>query len=253
MCTAVSRTVIASCAILVVGAGCWRPPLPTRDEQQQGYILLLQGIDYTAWQMADTYRGLRDAGIRGAIDVPDWGYRNSFGAAGRNIKELEHNRDLAAGYARQIADYQKAFPGRPTCIIGYSGGAAIGVFAAEVLAPGVQIDRMILLGAALSPDYDLSRALSRCDRGIVNLYSAEDSLVLGALTKKYGTMDRKYVASAGHVGFTRPATASQPALYAKLTQVAWTPEMRAQGHDGGHFGWLARRWAAEVVAPYVKQ
>lgn len=261
-----------------MAAGCWQPPKMQRTELERGYILVLEGIDFAAWQMAGTYQGLRDAGIDCAIDVPDWGYRNEFNSGYRNLTDLPNNRRWVERLARDIADYQKEHPGRPVDIIGYSGGGALAVMTAEALPSGVRLDRIILLGAAMSPDYDLRPALSRCERGIVNFYSSADAIVLGTGTKLYGTIDRKKTVSAGHVGFKTPAglpssrpegraasaskeeqrgedtpfVASQPALYAKLTQVAWTPSMWWLGHDGAHFGWVARRWTDEVVAPYLK-
>lgn len=272
--------------VLAASAGCWQPPKITRAQQERGYILVLEGIDFNVWQMAGTYHGLRDAGIDAAIDVPDWGYRNVFNSGYRNLSDLPNNRRLCEQFARRIGDYLREYPGRPVDIIGYSGGGALAVMTAEALPPGVTLDRIILLGAALSPDYDLSTALSRCRRGIVNFYSSADCLVLGAGTKLYGTIDRRKTPAAGHVGFRvpqeardirgagppgepRPAADTRPGRprgdastrpggpqggpYAKLTQIAWTPSMWRLGHDGGHFGWVARQWTAEVVAPWLKQ
>lgn len=260
--------------LLALAAGCWQPPKMERTELDRGYILVLEGIDFNAWQMAGTWQGLRDAGIDYAIDVPDWGYRNQFNGGYRNLTDLANNRRWVERFVSKIVDYRKEYPGCPVDIIGYSGGGALAIFTAETLPPGLTLDRIVLIGAAISPDYDLSTALSRCERGIVNFYSSADSLVLGTGTTLYGTIDRKKTVSAGHVGFRVPDTqcargettktltsarvpsaarpASQPALYSKLMQVAWTPQMRQLGHDGGHFGWVARRWTAEVVAPYLK-
>jgi len=251
-------------AVLALSAGCWQPPKITRAEQERGYILVLEGIDFNVWQMAGTYQGLRDAGIDAAIDVPDWGYRHVFNGGNRNLTDLANNRRLSEQFAGRIAEYLREYPGRPVDIIGYSGGGALAVMTAEALPPGVMLARIILLGAALAPDYDLSTALSRCERGIVNFYSSADCLVLGAGTKLYGTIDRRKTAAAGHVGFRVPGGgrevrgAGPPGgphggPYAKLTQVAWTPSMIWLGHDGGHFGWVARRWTAEVVAPWLKR
>jgi pimeloyl-ACP methyl ester carboxylesterase len=258
--------VLLSTAAFALAAGCWRPPKMQRAELERGYILVLEGIDFNVWQMAGTYQGLRDAGIDCAIDLPDWGYRNVFNSGNRNLTDLANNRRLCEQYARQIADYRRQYPGRPVDIVGYSGGGALAVMTAERLPAGVVLDRIVLLGAAISPDYDLTTALNRCERGIVNFYSSADSLVLGAGTKLYGTIDRKKTVSAGHVGFKHSpsaassgggdgnhTTSSQPATDAGLTQVAWTPSMWLLGHDGGHFGWVARRWTADVVAPYLKQ
>jgi hypothetical protein len=245
----------ATCAVTIaLAVGCWQPPKMQRAELDRGYILMLEGIDFNVWQMGDIYRGLRDAGIDCAIDVVEWGYRSVPLGGYLNLTDIENNRRLAGEFAWKIAGYQKEFPDRPVRIIGYSGGGGLAVLTAEVLPDGAILDRILLFGAAISPDYDLSKALSRCRRGIVNFYSSADCLVLGTGTQLYGTIDRAKTSSAGHVGFrtsSQPAT-SQASDSSKLIQVAWTPEMRKLGHDGGHFGWMARRWTAQIVAPYVR-
>ncbi len=249
---AVVHGMLAIAALLA--AGCWQPPPIQRAEQERGLILVLEGIDFTVWQMADTYRGLRDAGIDCAIDVPDWGYRSRLLGGYRNLTDLPNNRREAARFAARITEYQRDFPGRPVSILGYSGGGGLAILAAEALPAGVRLDRIVLIGAAISPEYDIAAALERCERGIVNFYSSADGLILGTGTRLYGTIDRHKTPSAGHVGFRVPAAkaASRPALYAKLTQIAWTPADWKLGHDGGHFGWIARRWAAEVLAPHLR-
>lgn len=241
-------------ASLATVAGCWQPPKMQRAELERGYLLILEGIDFAAWQMEGTWRGLRDAGIDWATDVRDWGYRNWLGSGYMNLADLKNNRAWANSLAGEIVLYQREYPGRPVSILGYSGGGGLAVLTAEALPTEARLDRIVLLGAALSPEYDLSRALERCARGIINFYSSADAVILGAGTKLYGTIDRRNVASAGHTGFRVPPEASvaRPELYANLVQVAWTPAMARLGHDGGHFGWIARRWAAEIVSPYLK-
>jgi hypothetical protein len=111
------------------------------------------------------------------------------------------------------------------------------------------VDRIVLIGAALSPDYDLTDALSHCRRGIVSFYSRRDWLMLGVGTKMFGTIDRRRTVSAGRIGFL--GTDGEPARFEGLTQVAWTDAWRDLGHGGGHFGWLARRWVRDVLAPHL--
>ena len=106
-----------------------------------------------------------------------------------------------------------------------------------------------LVGAAIAPDYDVSRGLAVCRNGIVNIYSRGDWWMLGVGTKTFGTIDRKRTASAGYVGL-------QGANGALLTcpgvqQVAWQPSWFWLGHHGGHSGWLAGTWAREVLAPLI--
>ncbi len=78
----------------------------------------------------------------------------------------------AADIAQHICAYQDAYPGRHVNLVAQSGGSGVAVFAAEALPEGREVDRIVLLGAALSPTYNLSRALARTR----NLLAAEHAL-----------------------------------------------------------------------------
>ncbi|MFQ5411581.1 MAG: hypothetical protein ACE5EC_04765 [Phycisphaerae bacterium] len=123
----------------------------------------------------------------------------------------------------------------------------------EILPPEDPITGMILLGAAISPEYDLRPALRRVSGGIHNCYSHLDLLYLGAGTLLAGTIDRQHVPAAGQVGFSLPADDSAPdqALFAKLHQWRWTRRMWQMGNDGGHLGWTNRRFACHWIAPLI--
>src|SRR2546421_135965 len=79
--------------------------------------------------------------------------------------------------AREVAAIKQEDPGRPVYLLGHSAGAAIVVRAAECL-PGDTVERIVLLAAALSPTYDLRRALAATRVGIVSYYSRHDTLFL---------------------------------------------------------------------------
>ena len=131
----------------------------------------------TTLSAAGIVRGLRDAGEDRAIDFDQWGY-HPFGAL-RNLASYELNRQRAARLARKVADYRAGHPTQPITIIGFSGGGAMALFAAEALPKDVVVDRVIVAGAALAPDYDIRPALAHCQRGLVNFYSNYDWLLLG--------------------------------------------------------------------------
>ena len=61
-----------------------------------------------------------------------------------------------------------------------------------------------MLAPALSPTYDLSRALRAVRREMVVFWSPLDVIILGAGTRVFGTIDRVKTASAGLVGFRVP-------------------------------------------------
>src|SRR4029079_11614400 len=95
---------------------------------------------------------------------------------------LERNREQAREIAERIVAYQDRYPDRPVTLIGHSGGAAMAVRVLESLPDGRRSDQAVLLAGALSPDYDLSTALGRTERGITNFYSGGDVLYLVAGT-----------------------------------------------------------------------
>lgn len=227
--------------------GCFQPAAPQPEQRSRGCILLLPGVECTTQSMAGIYRGLRDAGYDGAIDLDIWGYR-PFGTF-RNLRAYELNRQRAARIAEKLATWQAAYPQAPLTVIGYSGGGAMALFVAEALPEEVVLNRLVLLGAAISPTYDIGAALRRCRHGIVNFYSQGDWFMGGWATETFGTLDRKKTEAAGRRGFH---TEEGELLRAPgLTQIAWQREWRRFGHSGGHSGWLNRRWVCQVLAPYV--
>jgi pimeloyl-ACP methyl ester carboxylesterase len=234
--------------LLPVLIGCFQPEVPSATQLERGYILLLPGVECTASSMAGVCRGLRDAGIDQAIDLDQWGYR-PFGTF-RNLPAYELNRKRAQRMADKLARYRAEHPSSPIQIVGFSGGGAMALFVAEALPSDVKIDRIVLMGAAISPGYDVCEAMSKCERGMVNFHSAGDWLMAGVATNLFGTMDRKNTSTAGRIGFRTQE--GQLRSSPGLTQIAWQPEWRRLGHDGGHPGWLARAWAREMLAPQLR-
>jgi pimeloyl-ACP methyl ester carboxylesterase len=138
-------------------------------------------------------------------------------------------------------------------LVAHSGGTGIAVRAAEMLPPDC-LERVVLLSSALSPEYDLSAALRSSKGGIVSYHSALDFLVLGLGTWQFGTVDRTYVASAGHTGFREPAhlDGSDRALYGRLVQVPWSPRMIRYGNWGTHNGTVFPAFLAGEVARWLR-
>jgi len=238
----------------VAGAtcGCQSRQLATPQRLRHGLILVLPGIEGKSLLNHDIAMGLADAGVPDAIEIHDW-------TVGRiamlyNLAAYGRNRRQAEQIARRIEAYQRTYPGRPVHLIGHSAGAAMAVLALEELREGASITAAILLGAALSPDYDLTKALKRTEFGIYNFYSAADVFYLGAGTTVFGTVDRKHAPAAGMTGFQMPrhAAAAAADLYrAKLHQIAWRPEMFRHGHPGGHLGWASRRFAQQWLSKII--
>ncbi len=221
----------------------------------EGLTLVLPGIEAESVFTYGMCDGLHQGGVRGAIRVFNWGLEFPGGYLA-NITRLDRNRRRAGDIAREICRYQDAYPGRPVHLVAQSGGAGIAVFAAEALPEGRRIDSIVLLGAALSPTYDLSGALARTRKGLLNSYSTRDTFVLGWGTRIFGTTDRKFTRAAGCTGFQMPANLSAEArrLYdEKLIQLPWMPEMADTGrHYGGHISCGCETHLAEHVAPWMR-
>jgi pimeloyl-ACP methyl ester carboxylesterase len=228
-------------------AGCTQPEPPSRAQLERGYVVLLPGVEGGTWHLTDTVRGLRDGGVDQALDPVEWGQR-PFGSL-TNLTDLAANRQWARKIAELIIQYRTEYPTRPITLVGFSGGGGLAVLVAEALPENVKLDRLILIGAALSPDYDLSKPLAHTNGKLINFYSELDWLPLGIGTAWFGTIDRKYTASAGRVGFRD--LDNKLIAGDRVEQVGWRPDWIRLGHDGAHIGWLWRAWAREVLAPYI--
>lgn len=128
-------------------------------------------------------------------------------------------------------------------IVAKSGGSIIAVKALERLDPG-SIDNVILLSPAISPGYDLSRALSAVDNKMLCFYSRLDVMYLRLGTTVFGTSDGVKGASAGCIGFDRE--------YDKLEQVPWSPAMLKRLHIGMHLGNSMLPWLMTYAVPFLR-
>jgi len=237
-------------------AGCRAPAsIRSPERYQNGVVFVLPGIEGTSVWNRNLSVGLNDAGVASAIEVYDWTYKIP-GANIFNLTNLERNRQQAARLAQRILQQQQKYPNTPIHLIGHSGGGGIAVLTLEALPAGKQVDQVVLLAPALSPDYDLGPALRHARFGIVNFYSQLDMGFLGLGTTVFGSIDRDRGPSAGAVGFDTPRRGSAEVrkLYAsKLRQVRWTPEMMKHGATGGHMGWMSQEFARETLAPIIRR
>jgi hypothetical protein len=140
-------------------------------------------------------------------------------------------------------------PEVPVYLVGKSGGTGIVVRALEQL-PADSVESVVLLSSALSPSYDLSRALRAVRREMVAFSSPLDLFFLAAGTRVFGTIDRVKSVSAGLVGFRMPEGAD-PAAYAKLRQIRWHPRLITAAHLGGHLGSDHPRFLRRCVVPLL--
>jgi pimeloyl-ACP methyl ester carboxylesterase len=209
---------------------------------------MMPGIEGGPAIVKDAYRGVRAAGVNQAIYVFDW--QRATGLA--NLTDHAGNRRKAAAVASDILSYRHAYPDNPIDLVGYSGGGGMAVFIAEALPRTVRLRNIVLCQAALSPTYDLTRALARVEGQLINIHSDADWFILGAGTNVFGTMDRRNVSSAGKVGFRMKEAVRDPALREKLVQIAWDPSLIWEGYFGDHLQIMNYHWNKQFVAPHLQ-
>ncbi|MFI5460094.1 MAG: serine aminopeptidase domain-containing protein [Isosphaerales bacterium] len=188
-----------------------------------------------------------------AVQLFPWGH-----GLGRWFADLTNaaNRDAKARLIADIVErHQTDWPGDPVFLVAKSGGSGVVVKALELLDEAM-VERVVLLAPALSPAYDLTRALRAVRREIVVFWSPLDVIILGAGTRLFGTADRVKSVSAGLVGFQVPPRGeldlAKRHSYGKLRQVRWRPRMATTGYFGGHVGPDSPMFLRKYVVPLLR-
>ncbi len=164
------------------------------------------------------------AGVPHEVRVFEWTHGKCHML--RDLQDRRYLLDRSAELAALVRAAVAEDPSRPIYLMGHSAGAALILETAAQLPPAT-LERMILLEAAVSPDYDLRPAL-RATRGpIVSFYSPGDVFMLHFGTTMFGTVDRYYEDAAGLVGFHVPDDLDEEGrrLYSRLVQSGWKPGM----------------------------
>src|SRR6478672_310840 len=196
----------------VQGGNAQRPQV--RKEDAHIFLLHLPGISGARGYDRMMTGGLRDAGYTGPIETYDWTEKDP---GLRALMAYERNQVEAQKIADQIAERFHADPTLKIIITSHSGGTGLAIWALEKLPEDVKVERVMLLSSALSPQYDLSKALSHVRDKCYSFFSENDVLVLSAGTKLFGTIDGKKCESAGECGFILPENADLR-QYEKLIQ-----------------------------------
>jgi pimeloyl-ACP methyl ester carboxylesterase len=220
---------------------------PATQTQQQIFLLHLPGIGGLMRIDKLLTGGLKSGGLGTAdLVVYDWTSGNPGLAA---LGAVERNKQEAKKVAQMIEDRVRARPDLRIVMTGHSGGSGLAVWALEDLPDDVQIDTLVMLAPALSPNYDLSRAL-RHVKNKAYAFNSEYDPVLGPGTRAFGTIDRIMTNAAGRVGFEKPAGADDE-QYAKLVQIPYDRGFMLFGNIGDHIGPMMPRFAAKVIAPLI--
>jgi pimeloyl-ACP methyl ester carboxylesterase len=169
-------------------AGCSLTELQTPQRMDKGLVIILPGIEGRSFMNENLARGLNEGGVGMGIEIYEWG--KPGGSMLINITDYERNKEEAQRLAEHIQAYRHAHPGAAIHVIGHSGGGGLAVLAVERLPNDVSVSSVILLAAAISPQYDLSGALAHSKYGIFNYYSPYDAVFLRG-TNVAGTIDRQ--------------------------------------------------------------
>ena len=219
-------TVISACASKPTGL---LKPLPDHSERMKhGYLYYLDGAGGgTAkknWA-GGVREGFLEAGYSGAGEMFSW--ETGKGLTADQKASVKYKRQKAQRLAGRIEKHVATYPGAPVGLLGFSAGTAEVIFALEVLPEKTQVDTVVLLGASISHDYDLTEMLKRV-KGKMYIYTSTHDRMVGFFMKFTGTTDRKYGDQGADIhGFVLPkgANAETRKLYAdKIVTIKWTKE-----------------------------
>jgi hypothetical protein len=257
----IARRALLTILLLLTIPGCRHPdppaplapPAPTTQQTASPpYILHIPGISGESFVDHTFVRGLRQSFVRNGgaaeVEIYDWTEQDAGIPA---LQAYKRNHAEALKIAAMISDHVKADPHRTIYITSHSGGAGLVAWALESLPPDVKVDSILFIAPALSPPYDLSKALSHVKRAAYVFWSDRDVAILSAGTKVFGTIDGFYTDAAGFTGFKIPANADKT-QYAKLHQIAYDPAWVRYLNAGDHIGWMETPFAREVSGPVLQ-
>lgn len=226
------------------------PPAPPVGDKVRGLVLVADGVGGLNLLATSLQYAAPGAGLQHEVRLVDWGH--GFGRWHSDLTNVGNHGTKSEALAAEVEQFRKVHPDRPVYLIGKSGGSGVAVRALELLPEG-SVESAVLLAPALSPVYNLARALRALRNQLVVFWSPLDVFVLGLGTRIFGTIDRVHSVSAGLVGFRPPEDLGQAdaAAYDKLCQVRWRFEMARTGYMGGHVGPDMPSFLRKYVVPLL--
>jgi pimeloyl-ACP methyl ester carboxylesterase len=235
-------------------ASCYSTPDHREPERQKhGAVVIFPGIFGDGPRYGGIVKGLMQGGIEQAVAMHRWTDPAILFSV--NLRAEERNRRKAREGAARLVKFIAEHEGEPTFLVGHSGGGAFTLFVLEELPEDSKVTGAILLAPAISQTYDLTKALSRTERGIWHFHSEHDTSYLGAGTAIFGTADGEYGAAAGLKGFKPPEELSAEGreLYrTKLHQRGYDDEIKATGVRGSHWDWLKEEFVLRILVPIIQ-
>lgn len=222
-------------------------PAVARAEQPatRPYYLHLNGIGGERSIDHTLVRSLRDGGFNAEFELYDW----TAGQIGiEALTDVQKHKEQARIVADLIVKAHKANPNRPIWLSGHSAGAGIGCWALELLPEDVRVENWFMFAPALSPDYDLSKALKHVNSKAYVFSSTLDAAVLDAGTTLFGTVDGVKGEAAGLRGFSQPKGADAE-QYKKIVPHPYRKEWaRRYANIGSHICSMRAKFVREYVA-----
>jgi pimeloyl-ACP methyl ester carboxylesterase len=209
---------------------------------EQGYVIVLPGIEGLSRLNRGIAYGLKDAGVPYGIEIYDWTDGPLWMIYNLRSRKL-HARQTEI-LREKILDYQRRYPGRPVYLVGHSAGGALSLITAAGLPEGERITGIVLIVPAISPTYSLEGAATHVERGIWHYRSYGDCVYLGLLTTLFGTVDGRHVPAAGAMGFKKP-------LSSKVSEIPFQLSMFGDWNTGGHLTCTNRVFVRKWIAPLV--
>ena len=227
------------------------PPETPPDGEGAGLVLVADGVG--GLDLCGTALRYVAAAEKLPHEVRTLTWGHGFGRWHADLTNVSNHEAKGAIIAAEVAVLRERRAGAPAFLVGKSGGTGLVVRALEALPEG-SVEAAVLLSPALSPGYDLSKALRAVRREMVVFWSPLDLVVLGLGTRVFGTVDRVHSVSAGLVGFRPPAGLDEGgrSQYRKLRQVKWRPGMASTGYLGGHVGPDSPAFLRKYVLPLLR-
>ena len=251
------RELFASVFLVALLVGCEPPPtarlLVVAPATQsvavpRAFLLHIPGVSGESDVDHTLIEGFREGRLDADMEIYDWTEHDTGVPA---LQAIGRNKKQAIKIAEKLTAKFRADPRIAIYLTCHSGGAGPAAWAMEALPPDVKLRRVIFLAPALSPGYDLSRALGHVRDKAYDFYSVHDKVILSIGTRMFGTIDGVYSDAAGCVGFKVPPKADAT-QYAKLVQVSYDPSWLIYGHDGDHIGPMATPFARAVLVPLLE-
>lgn len=221
-------------------------------EVEPGLVILVDGVGGIDMMGKSAMHSIKQSGLPHEVHHFSWSH--GTGKILLDLQDTQHVLKKADELVTFINEYRAKHPNRPIYIIAKSGGTGIALFALQSL-PANSIERLILLSAAVSPNFDLRSALRATRREVVSFHSHNDRFVLGWGTSKFGTIDRFYGNGAGLAGFTIPENLNEAdrRLYLRLVQVPFSMRMLREGTSTGSHTSTSMPWFhnSEVI-PWLR-